>query len=502
MQPLGALADATLRFWRLDSGDWRLVTGPHEGDVPRAPRSPGQDAAAFVAVPESGGLFLEVVPHHGGGAETLATRLLPIVQAMIEADATTASVTNELATRYEEIDLLYSIGELLGHARALEEVAQVILRGVTRVIGARRAGLRVYDQERGVLRSVGLLGTGGSVAEEVPIDAPDEVVVARAFRSGQIETGEQPGWVPGQVLAVPIVHAVSGQPVRVIGTLALADRAGGGAFTRDETKLVSAVASQIGAAIENARLSLREQERQRLASELKLAHDLQVKLMPTPAVLKGDAEVAVHSIPAESLGGDFYTFARLGRGRVGVMLGDVSSHGFAAALIAAQVMAAAGIHANANTTPDETLALLRDSLADELANTEMYLSIFYAVLDPTAGRLTYSSAGHPYAYRVPRLDPPERLMPTAAPMGLVEGGAFGRKAVPWRFSQDLLVLFTDGILDQALESGERYGEERLLERLSSGRALSPDAMVRHVLEDIAAFGAHAADDCTLLVLRA
>src|SRR6185437_10468222 len=112
-------------------------------------------------------------------------------------------------------------------------------------------------------------------------------------------------------------HAVSGEPPRVVGTLALADRSGGGAFTRDETKLIAAVATQIGAALENARLMSLDADRQRLEQEMRLAHDLQVRLMPTPSVLRGDADVAVRSEAAASVGGDFYTFARLGRGRVG-----------------------------------------------------------------------------------------------------------------------------------------------------------------------------------------
>jgi sigma-B regulation protein RsbU (phosphoserine phosphatase) len=446
-------------------------------------------------------MFLEVVPREGRGADDLAAHLLPIVQAFLESERTATTLTGELAARYEEIDLLYTIGELLGRSRSVDEVASVILREVTAVVGARRAGLRIHDPEAGLLRSVAVIGTEpGKVPTEVSVDEPD-TVVALAFRTGRTATGTQTNWVPGEVLAVPITYAASGQPSRVIGTLALADRAGGGAFTREETKLVAAVATQIGAALENARLVVAERESQRLERELELAHDLQLKLMPTPAVLRGEADVAVTSLSAESLGGDFYTFSRLGVGRVGVMLGDVSSHGFSAALIAAQVMAAAGIYANATTPPDETLALLRDSLADELATTEMYLSVFYGVLDPTAGRLTYTNAGHPYAYRLPRFGSAERLAPTAPPLGLVEQERFGRQVVPWHFATDLLVLFTDGIPDQQNAAGERYGEARLLAQLEAARGEEADALVEAVMQDLREWGGDPTDDCTLLVLR-
>ncbi|MES2123440.1 MAG: hypothetical protein V4503_02005, partial [Gemmatimonadota bacterium] len=111
-------------------------------------------------------------------------------------------------------------------------MAALILREVTAVVGARRAGLRVHDPAADRLRLVAIVGTGpGVIPTEVPSDDP-VAVVARAFREGRIATGTQPTWVPGEVLAVPIIYAAAGQPSRVVGTLTLADRAGGGSFTR------------------------------------------------------------------------------------------------------------------------------------------------------------------------------------------------------------------------------------------------------------------------------
>ena len=366
---LGALTRATLRLWQLDGDRWRLVAGPSDGTAaPHAPRGHRLDAASWLAL-GSAGLFLEVAPAGGARDDVTAQHLLPIVQHAVDAARMTAALSTELATRYEEIELLYTIGELLGRAGAVEEVAAVILREVTAVVGARRAGLRVFDESRRVLRTVATIGTApGAVPPDVSVDET-EVVVVRAFLSGAVATGVQPAWVPGEVLAVPIRYAAAGAAPRVVGTLALADRAGGGAFTREETRLIAAVATQIGAALENARLVVADRARQRLQDEMQLAHDLQLRLMPAPAVLRGDADVGLHSAPAESVGGDFYTFMRLGRGRVGVMLGDVASHGLAAALIGAEVLAAAGIHANSATPPDETLNLLRGSLAGELEKT-------------------------------------------------------------------------------------------------------------------------------------
>jgi hypothetical protein len=203
-------------------------------------------------------------------------------------------------------------------------------------------------------------------------------------------------------LSVPISYQPPGGVSRCIGVINLTDRVHGGRFSATDLKLVSAAANQIGAAIELARLVAKEREQQRLHDELELAHDLQLSLLPAPSVLGGDAVVAVRCLPAEQVGGDFYTFNRLGLGLVGVMVGDVSSHGFAAALVMAGVMSAAGIHASGGTTPNITLSELRDSIAAKLASSDTYLTVFYGIIDPLHRRVTWASAGHPYAFRIPR----------------------------------------------------------------------------------------------------
>jgi sigma-B regulation protein RsbU (phosphoserine phosphatase) len=183
------------------------------------------------------------------------------------------------------------------------------------------------------------------------------------------------------------------------------------------------------------------------------------------------------------------------------MLGDVSSHGFSAALVMALIMSAAGIHAAASATPDETLTALLDSLSSELAKTEMHFSVFYGVLDPIAGRLTYASAGHPHAFRVPPIGPPQRLEATAPPLGLAAVGTIQRRQVPWATGTDLLVLWTDGLVDARNEAGEPYGEQRLLDCVVTHRRDTPESIVRTVLKDAEAFGARPSDDRTLLILR-
>ncbi len=445
------------------------------------------------------------MPEPAGAAAGPAARLLG---AVLQGERQRAFLAEELASRYEEIDLLYTISEILGQTTRLDEAAQTIVREVSTVVGARRASIMVYDEAGGVLRTVAARGFSSDSVAPVPLD-DERSVAARVFREGKPavhepagdDAGAAPRRYQGQAyLSVPICYAAPGGKSRCVGVINLTDRIGGGRFTPGDRKLVSAVANQIGAAVENARLVLRDLAQQRLRRELELAHDLQLKLLPHPSVLGGDAHAAARCKPADSVGGDFYSFTRLGHGRVGVMAGDVASHGFSAALIMALVMSAAGIHAAASTAPEETLRALLESLETELRTTEMYFSVFYGVLDRSAGRLAYANAGHPYAFRVPETGEPERLEATAPPIGLAQREGIARREVPWG-AGDLLCLWTDGLVDARNAAGERFGERRLLELVGSRRADPPEEILRAVFAEVEAFSDHPTDDRTLVLVR-
>src|SRR6185436_4406819 len=146
---------------------------------------------------------------------------------------------------------------------------------------------------------------------------------------------------------------------------------------------------QIGAVIENARLVRASIEQQSLAKEMRRAHELQMKLLPRPDIVAPQAEAAARVLPATSVGGDFYHLFRLSGDSTGVMIGDVSGHGYQAALIMAQAMAAASIHAQRTSDPARVLHAMLDSLREELHDTDMYLTLCYAVIDPRKEQMRY-----------------------------------------------------------------------------------------------------------------
>lgn len=508
---------ARVRLWRYNGrGLQAFGAGIDPGFTPPIPLASGLVPTPFgsiwlTPVPETEGFWIEISGVSPERAELVTPTLGSVLAAFFAAERETAEMTDELTSRYEEIDLLYAISEILGHTVRLEEAAQTIVREVADVVGARRASIMVHDEDTGLLRTVAARGFAPESVLPVPVDDRASVA-ARVFREQRIivnDPGDRLAQNPGSAaersyrgqafLSIPIQYAAPGSGSRCVGVINLTDRLVGDSFTPSQAKLVSAVANQIGAAIENARLIERDVRRQRVQRELELAHDLQLKLLPLPGVLQGDADVSAICRPVDSVGGDFYSFTRLGNGRVGVMLGDVSSHGFSAALVMALVMSAGSIHAGSYNTPDEVLVSMLESLGAELASTEMFLSIFYGVLDPRNGKLTYASAGHPHAFRVPREGAPERLPVTAPPLGLSTPDSITLNQVPWDSEHDLLCLWTDGLVEQG--SGGAFTEERLLQEIVGRRAARPEQIVSAIFAQADASEIKPMDDRTLLVMR-
>ena len=515
---LGRLTELQFRVWRFDGE--RLL--PFAGvDIrtwsPVLPAGPGPQAgpegSAWLApIPSSDGLWLEISRGPLARLEQAATHALPILGQLLSAERATTAVSEELQVCYEEIDLLYAISDILGRTLRLEEAAETIIREVADLVRARRASIMVFDESSGALRTVASRGFSHAGFAPVAADDPHSVA-AQAWRENRVIAFDprdprlgSPGNPEGRTyvgeafLSVPICYGAPGVPPRCIGVINLTDRMGTDVFAVSDQRLVAAVASQVGAALENARLVQGDLLRERMQRELELAHNLQLRLLPSPSVLQGDASVAARFDPAETVGGDFYTFNRLGGGRVGVMLGDVSSHGFSAALIMALVMSAAGIHAGVMNSPDETLVALLDSLGGELASTEMFFSVFYGVLDPERGRLAYANAGHQHAFRIPAEGEPERLVTTAPPLGLAPSSGITRRVVPWSPAGDLLCLWTDGLVDSRNGAGG-FTEETLLLAISARRDQSPEAIVEAVFGQAKLAAPQAIDDRTLLVLR-
>lgn len=414
----------------------------------------------------------------------------------------------QLSESWEEINLLYSIGEILGRTVNLDDAARTILNEISETVGAKRAAIFVHEASSGLLRPVAVLGADAAKMKPIAID-DESSVAARVFRTqrpllvpeGELESPLEAPVRTGAMLSVPIMWTspTGGVP---LGVVTLSGRRASERFTAGDQKLVAAIATQIGTAIQIDHLVKASVATERLAHEMQLAHELQMRLLPSPNVVAPDATCAARVEPALSVGGDFYHLFRLGQGRTGVLIGDVSSHGYQAALIMALTMSAMAIHAQNSDDPARTVTSLLASLSDELKQTEMFLSLCYVVIDPERGELRYANTGHPHAFVVAADGTAERLTATDPPLGLgTEEPRGSRRA--WHRGSDLLVLFTDGVSDARDDRGRVLGEARVLDVVKARRAEAPQRVVDGVFALVEGHMGRVTpeDDQALVVLR-
>ncbi len=497
-----------VHLWKPTLGGERVRLYPvHGSDEPTTDSNGAPGCIVRTISPRDGPeLELELHSPTGESAESMASLLKSVLERTFDFAREVTFFTYELSERYEEITLLYSISETLGSTLELEDAAQNILVEVCDVLGAKRGALWVYEPEGEQLHLRASVGEG---APKGPLRSDDPMAVtAQVFRDGRSliasrvplagvtdpEHGES-------ILSVPIRYTPpSGEP-RTVGVLNLVGRRNGERFTASDQKLLSAIASQVGAALEHNRLIQESLAQERMSSEMELAHNLQMKLLQAPETFDA-ASVAARVVSAEQVGGDFYHLFNLPDHKVGVMIGDVSTHGFPAALIMALSMSAASIYAMESGGPSSVLRHMADALSDELETTEMYLSLFYAVIDAEGDELRYSNAGHPHAFIIHGDGEAVRLLATDPPVGIAGPEAYGEEVIPWDASSDLLFLFTDGLSDTLTVPGGQNGEECVIQYVVEHREDPVDTIVSGLvsLAELAT-ASLPSDDRTAIVFR-
>ena len=267
-----------------------------------------------------------------------------------------------------------------------------------------------------------------------------------------------------------------------------------------DLQFLSAAGSQVAIALERAQLhDLAETQRTRQEKELAMARAVQKSLLPTqlPNIL--GFTLAADWRPAREVAGDFYDFFPLPDGRWGIVLADVSGKGAPAALYMAMTRSLIRSEAGRYSNPSAVLTEVNRRLLAESCN-EMFVTVFYAIVDPVLRSLTYASAGHdpPFLRRASRRV--ERLALGGLIMGPFEELTLSDETLNLE-SGDTLVAYTDGLTDTVNHQDEVWGHTRLADAINSAPPAAQDILT-HILKDLAAFAGPVPqpDDITLLVL--
>src|ERR671910_1297812 len=248
------------------------------------------------------------------------------------------------------------------------------------------------------------------------------------------------------------------------------------------------------------RLDNELREREQFEHELRVAQRIQQALLPRELPLLDDWEIVPYYQPAREVGGDFYDFLTLPDGRVGVIIGDVSGKGIAAALVMANTQSVLRAVSQRSATPGELLAQVNEVLFAYIPSN-MFVTCFCGILDPESGRLTYANAGHNSPLRQ-HGDKAIDLRATGMPLGLMPGMFYEEKE-SILLPGDRVLFYSDGLLEAHNEEREMLGSRRLKDLLTK-HAPGAKHLSAYVLAELGRFTGEQweqEDDITLVTLQ-
>ena len=239
--------------------------------------------------------------------------------------------------------------------------------------------------------------------------------------------------------------------------------------------------------------------RQSIEQELRLARSIQQASLPKEVPSLEGWQISPFYRPAREVGGDFYDFHPLSEGRLGLVVGDATGKGVPAALVMSTTCGMLRLAAQSSSSPGQMLQRVNETLFPHIP-PNMFVTCFYAILDPNSGSLTYANAGHdlPYLWRGGDC---EELRARGMPLGLMPGMSYEEKETILQAGEAAL-LYSDGLVEAHDPVGDMFGVPRLRALIAEhGEKRSLGDLLLQELYSFAGERWEQEDDITLLTLR-
>ena len=405
---------------------------------------------------------------------------------------------------------------LLGVAKALaseiklDNLLQVIVAKAAEVMDAERATLFLYDQPRNELWSkttqkleineirVALgVGIAGTVAKTRAL-----INIGDAYADPRFDStfDKQTGYRTRSILCLPLI----GNGDSLVGVIQVLNKRNRETFDKIDESLLAGLSDHITVALERGRLIEAYIEKERLEEGLKLAHDIQMSMLPKtfpPFPERRELDIFAAIAPAKKVGGDFYDFFFLDEDRLCFAIGDVSGKGVAAALFMAVIKTLFEAIAARVQNPSDILSTVNRQICRD-NDSQMFTTLFCGILNTRTGEIKYSSGGHNPPYHISRGGVQQVPQTGGRVLGLVEDSSYGGGRLVLG-SGETIFLYTDGVTEALDPAGQFFSERRLESILTQTKFASARAQTEHLTSQITLFaaGAEQSDDITALAIR-
>ena len=411
---------------------------------------------------------------------------------------------------------LLQVAEAVNSLTDLNEILDSIVRLVPLLVGVDAVFILVWDEARQIFQagpSYGVSTMGRGLVETLEIDRDEFLAMspqlAIDFNAPRLpSTAYYAMRVPSWLETVLNTSVAYNFPLIARGRLVGAKivglqrkRLGQTPFTARRINILNGIAQQAATAVVNNQLYRESADRARLQQELDVAHTIQASFLPDGSPNIPGCSVATHWQAARQVGGDFYDFLPLNDDKWGVVIADVADKGVPAALFMALSRTILRTVAFNREDPAHVLMRANEIIARE-ARSDLFVTVFYGIWDPTTERFTYANAGH---------NPPLLLQPNGSfqplpgngiALGILPDIQMQSRSMALR-PGETIILYTDGVTEALNEDFDEFGLERLqVAARAAARRPVPD-IVRHITTSIRDHTGQTPqfDDMTLIILK-
>ena len=404
----------------------------------------------------------------------------------------------------QELSILNDLAREIGASLDFRQITGAIVQRSLRAVRAEQGSITLVDRSsetdmRTLVRTMVGAKTGPALHVEESLLGWMQLNKLPLLVNAPREDPRFPGvrWDASvdSLLSVPLLVKSE-----LIGVLTVFNKRGGG-FTEDDQRLLSIVASQSAQVVENARLREEEEALRRMREELRLASEIQLRLLPKTAPVVTGYDIAGVSIPAEVVGGDYFDFIPVDDRKLAVCVGDVSGKGLSAALLMANLQATVRAQTLLRVPPAQCLGH-SNTLLSRSIDPNKFVTCFYALLDAGSNEVRYSNAGHEPPLLLSEGGRTARLGTGGMVLGFLETVEYEEATVRME-PGDLLAVYSDGLSDAVNDMDEPFGEARLVAALASLKDQQAARTLESILDTVRRHvGAHSTqDDMTLVILR-
>ena len=305
----------------------------------------------------------------------------------------------------------------------------------------------------------------------------------------------------GSIIGAPLLSG-NGKPLGIL----FATKKYSFGFYPDDLAMLEAYANQGVIALDNATLLKKSFERERMEEELRIAREVQQRLLPHETPKYNGISIESLTITAYEVGGDYYDYLNFSDEELGFIIGDVSGKGTSAAFYMAE---AKGIVQSLSKTFREPRELLirTNEILYETLERKSFISMLMASLNCTTNTLSFARAGHcPLLYYNSKVNEASLLQPDGIGVGLEKGEIFRKKLKEEKVqcaSGDIFVFYTDGLSEARNVANEEYGDEQLRRLIETNAKKTAAELKEIVIDSILSFldGQSLSDDLTLLLVK-